>query len=71
MSRVQISEDRLRIMADHIKNSYGRESPEIGKVLKKGELFRDSGLTPFYIYSEETSKVYVTSKEAMDGELNG
>lgn len=71
MSRIQITEERLRAMAEHIRQNYGRESTDIANVLAKGQKFKDHGLTPFYIYSEENTKVYVTSLEAMEGKLNG
>ena len=70
MSRIQITESKLQMMAEHIRNNFGRESTEIGQLLKRGETFKETGLTPFYILSEETSSVFVTSLEAMDGKLN-
>lgn len=71
MSRVQITEEKLLSMAQHIRESYGRESTDIAKVLARGQKFKEAGLAPFYIYSEEKTKVYVTSVEAMEGRLNG
>ncbi len=60
-----LEEDFVKLASENFEygNSYAY-------LLSIGELFKEAGLTPIYIYDSEENSVYVTTKEKSENEFH-
>lgn len=66
----QVAEEKIYLAAVMFEQAYGDLENSYQEALQRGRFFRETGLTPFYIYDDSDQSLLVTSHEAMNGRLN-